>query len=149
MERNIHSFNHDDYKNYPVVKANQHLFKERKGVGYWAWKPVFILDVMKKLKFGDVVVYHDSGRPCYDWKFTHPIEKFVKLVKTKYQGVGLVFGPFKHGPWTKYDCLEAHGLRQRKVRSHNQVSATWSVWEKNVTSITVLNELLQVDAPSF
>ena len=62
----------------PRRKDNQHLPRNaRWGTGPG---PVFILDVMKK-KFGDVVVYHDSGRPCYDWKFTHPIEKFVKLMK--------------------------------------------------------------------
>lgn len=143
LPENIHSFNHDDYKNDPIVAANQHVFKERKGVGYWAWKPIFILRVMRKLKFGDVVVYHDSGRPCYDWKFTQPVEKFVNLVRDKYDGVGVVFGPFKHGPWTKFDCLEIMGCNNERFRTHNQASATWSVWEKNVTSITVLNEWLK------
>tara|TARA_Y100000389_G_scaffold195962_1_gene228117 strand:+ start:117 stop:860 length:744 start_codon:yes stop_codon:yes gene_type:complete len=143
LEENVHSFSHDDYKNNPVVMANQHIFKERKGVGYWAWKPIFILEVMKKLKFGDVVVYHDSGRPCYDWKFSTRVEPFVDLVKSKYQGVGVVFGPFKHGPWTKHDCMELMDCDHDNFKRHNQASATWSIWEKNVTSVTILNEWLK------
>ena len=38
------------------------IIKEKKrGFGYWAWKPYFVLKVLKEAKFGDVVNYVDVG----------------------------------------------------------------------------------------
>jgi hypothetical protein len=143
LSENIHSYNHDDLFNSQFVKNNQHVFKEKKGVGYWAWKPFFILDVMKNIPFGDSIVYHDSGRPCYNWEFTQSIDDSVRHVCEHYQGVGIVFGPFNHGTWTKHDCLEMMGCLDKRYTNHNQASATWGIWQKNVLSITILNEWLK------
>lgn len=137
---NIHSFSKTNFDKASFVKENTHIFKEKRGIGYWSWKPFFILEVMKRINWNDVVIYHDSGRPCYDWKFTEPIEPFVNHVVDKYDGVGVVFGPFKHGVWTKYDCLEVMKCNKDIYKKHNQASATWSIWEKNVLSISILNE---------
>ena len=49
---NIHTFGHDDVFNDPFVKENMHIFGERKGVGYWAWKPLLILKVHLNIMFG-------------------------------------------------------------------------------------------------
>lgn len=140
---NIHTFGRDDVFEAPFVKQNEHVFKERKGMGYWAWKPFLILEVMKNIPYGDVILYHDSGRPCYDWKFTQPVEPFVSHVCQHHQGVGVVFGPFKHGHWTKHDCFELMGCTDESFKKHNQASATWNIWQKNVLSVSILNEWLR------
>jgi len=142
-KENIHTFGHDDLFNSKYAKSNNHIFKESRGVGYWGWKPYFILSVMEHLEFGDVIVYHDSGRPCYKWEFTSPFDDIVKHVCKNYQGIGVVFGPFKNGSWTKHDCFEVMGCTDIQYKNHNQASATWSIWQKNVLSISILNEWMQ------
>jgi hypothetical protein len=142
-EENIHSFSHDDLFNSSFATNNNHVFKEKKGIGYWSWKPYFILEVMKKIQYDDVIVYHDSGRPCYDWQFTQSIDDSVKHVCEHHQGVGIVFGPFNHGTWTKHDCLELMGCSEMKYKNHSQASATWGIWQKNVLSISILNEWMR------
>tara|TARA_Y100000389_G_scaffold201059_1_gene242851 strand:- start:974 stop:1708 length:735 start_codon:yes stop_codon:yes gene_type:complete len=141
---NIHTFSHDDVFNDPFVKENMHIFGERKGVGYWAWKPLLILKAMKQIQMGDVIVYHDSGRPCYDFmEFTEPLTPFVDHVCKHFQGVGIVFGPFKHQVWTKRDCFELMGCTDQRFKTQNQASATWGIWEKSILSITILSEWLR------
>jgi len=142
-QENIHIFGAHDVFDDPFVIENHHIFKEKKGAGYWAWKPFIILKVMQNIPMGDVIVYHDSGRPCYDWKFTKCMKPFVEYVCEHHGGVGITFGPFKHGNWTKHDCFEVMGCDEHKFRNHNQASATWGVWQKNVLSVSILNEWLR------
>jgi hypothetical protein len=119
---------------------NHKIFAEKRGLGYWAWKPFIILSAMKDIKDGDVVVYHDSGRDCYGWQFAKSINGFVDKVVKKHKGLGLVFGPWNHGKMTKKDCFINMGCNSSQYHKHRQVSATWSVWQKNEFCVSILKE---------
>jgi len=36
-------------------------FKNKRGYGYWFWKPYLILKIMKKMNAGDILHYADIG----------------------------------------------------------------------------------------
>ena len=121
-------------------KENTDIFQEKRGLGYWAWKPFIILDALDKLDDGDVVLYHDAGRPCYDWHIDHNVTKFINKIKNDNNGLGIVFGPFKHGEYCKRDTLIEMDCDEDKITNHKQVSATWSFWTKNDFCLNVLQE---------
>ena len=43
------------------VKRNAHILMQRRGAGYWVWKPQIILQTMYQSNIGDYIFYSDSG----------------------------------------------------------------------------------------
>ena len=132
-----------DYKNTNFYKENLPISTSPKGIGYWIWKPYLILEAFKSIDENDVVIYHDSGRPCYDWKFDYDIKDFIQDIIDNHKGVGIAFGPFKHGIYCKRDCLQQMDCDTEQFRNHKQLSATWSIWQKNNFSREILLEWLK------
>ncbi|MES2252278.1 MAG: hypothetical protein V4482_01150 [Pseudomonadota bacterium] len=42
-------------------KKNEHILKEKYGVGYWLWKPQIILQTMKMMPEDSIIIYLDVG----------------------------------------------------------------------------------------
>jgi 3,4-dihydroxy-2-butanone 4-phosphate synthase len=42
------------------------VMKQSRGAGYWSWKPVVILDAMRRARWGDVVMYADAATHFQD-----------------------------------------------------------------------------------
>jgi len=135
----IFNWTWDDFKKTPWYQQNE-IFKENRGLGYWSWKPFIIRDTLMKLNDGDTVLYHDAGRPCYNWKITEPIKPAVEYLNKNHNGFGIIFGGFNHGKYTKRDCFVTMGCDEKKFHDHRQVSATWSFWQKNAFCLRMLDE---------
>ena len=134
------SWSWEKFKESQWYKDNKSLFDEKRGLGYWSWKPFIILDALSDLEEDDVVLYHDSGRPCYDWNIKHNVRPFVKHIQQEYKGLGIVFGPWNHGRFCKRDCLKMMDSDHPRFTKHKQVSATWSFWTKNTYCISILED---------
>jgi hypothetical protein len=50
-----------DVKGTPFYEKNRAIFDIPRGIGYWLWKPYLILESLKKMNEGEVLVYADSG----------------------------------------------------------------------------------------
>lgn len=137
---NYNTWIYEDYILTDFYKEHLNITSEKRGVGYWVWKPYLILEAMKQCKDGDVVIYHDAGRPVYNWKLTKSIKPLVDYVIKSHRGLGVIWGPFNHGEYCKRDCLIKMGCDTPQYRHHRQVSATWSIWEKNTFTLEILNE---------
>jgi len=60
------------------------IAKSPKGFGYWIWKPLAMLDIMRKSRDTDIIVYADAG--CYINSTPEAKVKFanyISLVKSK------------------------------------------------------------------
>ena len=58
----INIFNEDYFdKDFKLLFNNLMKNKKKRGYGFWIWKPYFILEVFKKINYGDVVNYVDIG----------------------------------------------------------------------------------------
>ena len=42
------------------VKAHENIFSQKKGAGYWLWKPYIVNETLKKMNDGDYLFYMDS-----------------------------------------------------------------------------------------
>lgn len=40
---------------------NKDILEQKHGAGYWLWKPYFILQVMKQMPYGSIIVYSDAS----------------------------------------------------------------------------------------
>ena len=62
---------HMDYtsawmKTTPFFRANRELLRERRGAGYWAWKPFILQDAMNHSDKNDIICYMDSSTILLD-----------------------------------------------------------------------------------
>ena len=110
------------------------------GFGFYMWKPLVILDVMEQIKDGDVVLYHDAGRPEYNFSIKKDINILVDKVIKKYEGIGLAQGGWSNNQYTKDKCFKLMGCDTEFFRSKTQIVATWGIYEKNPKSLEFLNE---------
>ena len=110
------------------------------GYGFWAFKPIIILDVMNKINDGDVVLYHDAGRPEYGYKVKNNIRPLIDIVKRNYQGIGLTEGGWSHNQLTRDECFKLMGCDTSYIRGKNQLAASWGIYEKNPKALLFLND---------
>jgi hypothetical protein len=55
----IFSYNFLDLNNH-FYNKNRHILDQKRGAGYWLWKPYIIIDAMKKTKENTIILYVDS-----------------------------------------------------------------------------------------
>jgi len=108
--------------------------------GFYAFKPLIILDVMSKIPDGDVILYHDAGRPEYNFSFKKNLLPLVHTVINHYQGIGLCEGGWSHNQLTKDKCFKLMGCDNEYIRKKYQLAANWGIYEKNPKSLSFLND---------
>jgi hypothetical protein len=50
-----------DHLDPKFVKKNKQILDQKKGAGYWLWKPYLILKTLKEIPEGAVLIYSDTG----------------------------------------------------------------------------------------
>ena len=110
------------------------------GFGYYMWKPIIIMDVLSKIKEGDVVIYHDAGRPEYNYRFKEDINILVEDVITNFEGIGLGVGGWLNNAYTKDKCFKLMGCDTDIIRSSPQAVATWGIFQKNKKVLEFVQE---------
>ena len=59
------------------VSQNKAIFSQKRGAGYWLWKPWIILDAMKKAPENAIIIYSDSGSVI-----RHSLSDFIERAHT-------------------------------------------------------------------
>ena len=126
----------------PVAKHVKDYMESTKdpGYGYYSWKPIVIMDVMHKINNGDVVLYHDAGRPVYRYAFRKDINILIDNVIQTHKGIGVPTSLHEHRQWCKRDCFINMNCNEPRYWNLKQVCATWSIWEKNNLALEFLKE---------
>lgn len=96
-------YNDTDLKNDPIF-WNEHsdfITKNKRGFGYWLWKPYLILKTLENMNDGDILVYADCGCEIFYNKRDNFFDLF-DVVKTD-----LIVGSYTAGEkeYTKMDLL--------------------------------------------
>jgi hypothetical protein len=50
-----------DHLDPKFVKKNRHILNQKRGAGYWLWKPYLILKTLREIPEGSVLIYADVG----------------------------------------------------------------------------------------
>jgi hypothetical protein len=88
-------------------KETRNLVYQRRGGGYWMWKPFCVAERLSELEDGHVLVYADSG--CTIRSSRSAVACLIRLVTDTLQhesGVMCFENPFKEREWTKRDVYE-------------------------------------------
>jgi hypothetical protein len=119
---------------------NQKILSEPLGAGYWIWKPFIILDAMKSLNDGDIVLYTDAGIRIIDC--LNPLFEITETSKNNRMlfSLTMIWGRHLHSQYTKRDCFILMGLDEPKYWNTRMLNAAFSVWMKTQKNIDFLTE---------
>ena len=126
-----------DFKN-----KNSHILNQRRGAGYWIWKPYIILKTLNKISEEDILFYSDSGV-----EFISSINPLVEICKKETQGL-LIFNmePIERNKevlQTKKDAFILMNCNEDKyIESHPRIGS-FSMWRKNDFTIKLAEEWLE------
>ena len=154
-----HASYRPEFLNPGFRSKNQAVLSEKKGAGFWIWKPEIIRETLDRVAEGDFVFYVDSGnlivgdpRPLFDLCARDP--RGVLLFDNR---DGSEDGtPWKNAAWTKMDCYLRMGCEGEKFRQGNKVNGSYVLVRKNPFSCAFIEEYLRwcetdglvTDAPS-
>ena len=122
----------------PFYEENKKILDQKRGCGYWLWKPFSILTEVKKLKKGDFLIYSDSKMLA--------LQNFDKLYELCEQDGGiLLFSniPQTIGCWCKRDALILTGMDRPEILKSFDFAAMMSVWQNTPKAIAFLEEWLK------
>lgn len=134
----IYSYDFDDLKGTVFFEKNKEILEQFKGLGYWLWKPYIILETIKKIDYGDIVIYSDSGI-----EIIHSLDPLIAICKEK-EDI-LLFGNsnFSNRQWTKRDCFVLMNCDTDNYWDALHCDAAFSLFRKTEFSIKFLNEWLK------
>lgn len=118
--------------------ANKEIFAEKKGGGYWLWKPYIIEDAFKNLKRGDYLVYADSG--SFYKRDVHILIDYMKKNKLL---ICLNQLDHKESEYSKRDAFVYMDVDDKGFENTFQYEASFLLIEKNEITEQFLREWLQ------
>lgn len=141
------------------LRRNARLFEDGRGFGYFVWKPWVILEALRKLDDGDVLLYVDSGNLVVG-----DLAPLFELCAASEQGI-VVFdnrdwspgaAVWKNSMFTRGDCFALMDATGPEFVGGDHVDASYLVVQKRPSAIRFLEEFLDAcedyrivsDAPS-
>lgn len=132
---------------YGTNAPYREILANRKGAGLYAWKPLIIADRLERAREGDVVIWHDAGKPHLKyWDAIDrdlPIPAFVQKVIEQYDGIFAAPSSYIHGHWTKRRCFEKMGCDDMLFRNHVQFCCYFLVFHNTSLSRELVQEWLR------
>ena len=124
---NLNLFNNtflytDEYLKNDKVFWNQHsnfIENNKRGYGYWLWKPYIIKKTMETMNDGDILLYLDCGCEI-DIRKKEKIKTYFEFVKSDY-----IIGSFTliEKDWTKMDLIKKMNMLNDNYLNSNQRQA--------------------------
>ena len=118
-------------------ERNKKILSQKKGNGYWLWKPYFIKKTLETLNFGDFLFYCDSGS-----YFIKPITPLIELSLDTGHDIISFELPHLERVWTKRDAFILMDCDSRKYSESKQRLASFSLWKKSGFTMDFINENL-------
>jgi hypothetical protein len=119
---------------------NQRILSQPLGAGFWIWKPFIILQTMKQLDEGDIILYTDAGMEVLDSLL--PLFEIAASTKDKRMlfALTMMYGTHRHSEYTKRDCFILMGQDEKKYWDARMLNAAFSLWMKTPENIDFLTE---------
>lgn len=111
--------------------------KQRRGSGYWLWKPYIILKTLNKMNNGDILMYQDSG--AYLIQDAGPL---LKLALDSKHGILLFYVTLLEQHYTKRDAFIIMDMDFRQVYKTYQRMASFILFRRSCHSIQFVMEWL-------
>ena len=132
------SYRCSDIKKTGFYEHNKEILIQKRGAGYWLWKPYIILDHLAKVNAGDIVIYADSGIEVIG-----NLQPLIELCVNKKDV--LIFhagGEHLNSHYTKRDCFVMMNCDSQEYWSGMQCLASFHLYLKNETCRIFLQQWL-------
>jgi hypothetical protein len=111
-----------------------YLLSQKRGYGYWIWKPYIILEELKKLNDDEILIYIDSTDLPEKLFFDIVLEHF------KNNDILLTNRGYKNGEWTKRDCFVLMDCDNDIYYNSTQLEAGLICFKKTEFNIKLVEE---------
>ena len=152
-----HVFTDYQFKQTAFYKEHQDITKEEFGVGFYIWKPYYILQLLEQLQENDVLLYMDSGqllisdpKPLIDIASTRDIVLFENSQGFLYFSKSEL--PFtqencyetvnQNKYWCKADCIDLMQANNEDLLTSKMVDASIMLFRKSERSMAFVKEWL-------
>lgn len=132
----IDAYTEKDLKKTSFYKENGEILRQKRGGGYWLWKPYYILETLKHMKDGDILVYSDSGI-----EIIAPVDPLVRICQEKNIAIFSV-GHYLNNVWTKRDCFVLTGCDSERYWKGRQYMAGFLLFKNTKESREFVAEWL-------
>jgi len=122
----------DDFK-----QRNIEILNRERGNGYWLWKPYFILKTLKKLNYGDYLIYTDSAII-----YENDSRYLRDFLNSKNADMWVYRLPNIEKAWTKRDIFLFLNADSPYYTDTPQFNAAIQIYKKSNFTLDFLEELL-------
>lgn len=117
---------------------NLSILQQKRGNGYWLWKPYIILSMLDEISYGDILLYSDSGSAIVS-----PISPLINIMNK--DNVDIM--PFSieqiERKWDKRDALVLMDCDNEEYLNSPQICATYILLKKTEYSLRIVKEWLE------
>lgn len=117
------------------IKKYSHIFSQKRGFGYWLWKPYIILKTLEKINYGDYLFYCDSS--AY---FVNKIQYLIDTMIKDKQDILAFELPLIERQWTKRDAFILMGCDKEEFVNSNQILSGYILVKKNDFTLNFFRE---------
>lgn len=119
-------------------KLHRYILWQKRGYGYWVWKPFIILDALNQMEDGDIVLYTDAGMDVI-----HNLDPLFDLAEKHDVALFKIGGDHLNRTWTKRDCFIGMNCDEPKYWNSIQLTASYQLWKKTHKNLEILKEYLK------
>jgi len=137
----IRTLNEDDLMKHTDFwnKNKQFIELNKRGYGYWIWKPYLILHALKNMQDGDILVYCDCGSTIQTSGKSRMLEYIDDCKKSK-TGIYCFNLIYDEKEWTKMDLFVKLDMNKEEWLNSKQIMATDMLVKKCPESIELLEK---------
>lgn len=119
-------------------EKNKKILSQKKGNGYWLWKPYFIKRSLERLNYDDFLFYCDAGS-----YFINPITPLINISLETGQDIITFELSQIERVYTKRDAFILMECENSKYTETKQRLASYNLWKKSKLSMDFINEWLR------
>jgi len=123
------------------LQSNSYTFMQKRGAGYWLWKPYLILKTLLTLNEEDWLFYSDSGLIFVKnvWEYIDKIEEKLKISEKVSSFAHCNTNNF----WTKRDTFILMNCDEEKYTQGLHRTASFFLCKKNSYSVNFVKEWIK------
>lgn len=106
-------------------EAHKDIFDQKRGAGYWLWKPYVILDALESLQWNDYLMYVDAGVLYYS-----SMRPLAEQLERDGQDIYFSAGFWRNEYWTKRDTYVLLDCDDESFYSAHRVAAGYMMIKK-------------------
>lgn len=115
-------------------EENKHILDQKRGGGYWLWKPYFIVKTLETMNNGDYLFYSDAGA-----FFLQSVDVLIKELEKYNQDIMGFELPLIEKQWTKRELFINMDCDEEKYSESNQIFASYMLIRKTEFSVNFFN----------